>query len=74
MSSIDGLDPLGAHTFGLGEVMNVALCDVRVKEIIVAPGIRYPPMRDSAPQRRFGFRALDSKGIEVSLGGLGWEL
>ena len=69
ITTVDQLDPLGAHSFGLGQAIMEALQDDRVKEILVAVGGSASTDAGLGALSALGFKALDISGNEIAFGG-----
>jgi glycerate kinase len=69
ITTLDVLDPLAAHSYGLGQVIKAALDDVRVNEILIAVGGSASTDAGLGALSALGFKALDSSGKELALGG-----
>lgn len=69
ITTIDPLEPLAAHSFGLGQVIASACGDRRVKEIYVAVGGSASTDGGVGALSALGFRFLDSDNCEIALGG-----
>jgi glycerate kinase len=69
ITSLEQLDPLGAHSFGLGQAIKAALEDERVNEILIAVGGSASTDAGLGALSALGFRALNSSGKEIALGG-----
>lgn len=69
ITTLDELDPLGAHSYGLGEAIKAALEDERVNEILVAVGGSASTDAGFGALSALGFKGLDSSGNQVALGG-----
>ena len=65
------LDPMGAHTFGLGQVLYDIARDDDVKQVVIALGGSGSTDAGTGALRALGFRFLDSTGRDVLLGGRG---
>ena len=63
-------DPLGAHTFGVGEAVRAAL-DLGAGEIVVGLGGSVSTDGGTGMIRALGGRFLDSRGGDIPLGGAG---
>jgi glycerate kinase len=69
ITTLDELDPLGAHSYGLGEAIKAALDDERINEILVAVGGSASTDAGLGALSALGFKGLDSSGNQVALGG-----
>jgi len=69
ITTVEKLDPLGAHSFGLGQAIRAAIADSRVKEILVAVGGSASTDGGSGALQALGFNFLDGQGKNVGLGG-----
>ena len=69
ITTVDKLDPMGAHSFGLGQAIKAALEDQRVKEILIAVGGSASTDGGIGALSALGFKALDVNGQELALGG-----
>jgi glycerate kinase len=69
ITTLDELDPLGAHSYGLGEAIKTALEDERVNEILVAVGGSASTDAGLGALSALGFKGLDGSGTEIKLGG-----
>ena len=69
ITTVDQLDPLGAHSFGLGQAIKAAIEDDRVNEVLVAVGGSASTEAGMGALSALGFKGLDSSGNEVALGG-----
>jgi len=69
ITTVDQLDPLGAHSFGLGQAIKAALADDRVNEVLVAVGGSASTDAGMGALSALGFKGLDSSDNEVALGG-----
>ena len=69
ITTVDQLDPLGAHSFGLGQAIKAALEDDRVNEVLVAVGGSASTDAGLGALSALGFKGLDSSGNEIALGG-----
>lgn len=69
ITTVEKLDSLGAHSFGLGQAIKDALNDARVKEILVAVGGSASTDGGTGALRALGFDFLDTQGASVGLGG-----
>ena len=65
------LDPMGAHTFALGEALKQAAEDSRVKRIIVAVGGSASTDGGVGALMALGAQFLNKQGEAISLGGTG---
>lgn len=63
------LDPLGAHTLGLGEVMRAAARDPRTRRLVVALGGSASTDGGTGALRALGVSLLDAEGSRLPLGG-----
>ena len=63
-------DPLGAHTFGVGEAVRAAL-DLGASEIVLGLGGSASTDGGTGMVRALGGRFVDSRGEEIPLGGAG---
>jgi len=69
ITTLDELDPFGAHSYGLGQAIKAALDDDRVNEILVAVGGSASTDAGLGALSALGFKWLDSSGKEIALGG-----
>lgn len=69
ITTLTELDPLGAHSFGLGQAIKNALNDSRVNEILVAVGGSASTDGGIGALVALGFNFLDKDGAAVTLGG-----
>ena len=69
ITTLDELDPLGAHSYGLGQVIKATLEDERVNEILIAVGGSASTDAGMGALSALGFKGLDSSGKEIELGG-----
>jgi glycerate kinase len=69
ITTVDKLDPMGAHSFGLGQAIKAALEDERVNEILIAVGGSASTDAGIGALSALGFKALDAAGEELALGG-----
>ena len=69
ITTVDQLDPLGAHSYGLGQAILAALADVRVNEILIAVGGSASTDAGMGALTALGFKALDADGKELARGG-----
>ena len=69
ITTVDHLDPLGAHSFGLGQAIKSALNDLRVNEILVAVGGSASTDGGVGALVAIGFHFLNKDGADVALGG-----
>ena len=69
ITTVDELDPLGAHSYGLGQAIKAALEDERVNEILVAVGGSASTDAGLGALSALGFKATDTDGKELALGG-----
>ena len=69
ITTVEKLDPLGAHSFGLGQAIRAASADSRVREILVAVGGSASTDGGTGALQALGFTFLDSQGKSVGLGG-----
>ena len=69
ITTVDKLDPLGAHSFGLGQAIKAALEDQRVNQILIAVGGSASTDGGIGALIALGFKALDSNEQEIALGG-----
>ena len=69
ITTVDKLDPLGAHSYGLGQAIKAALEDDRVDEILIAVGGSASTDAGMGALSALGFKALDDDGKELALGG-----
>ena len=69
ITTLDELDPLGAHSYGLGQAIKAALDDDRVNEILVAVGGSASTDAGLGALSALGLKGLDSSGNQVALGG-----
>jgi glycerate kinase len=69
ITTLEQLDPMGAHSFGLGQAIKAALEDERVNEILIAVGGSASTDAGIGALSALGFKALDAAGEELALGG-----
>ena len=69
ITTVDKLDPMGAHSFGLGQAIKAALEDQRVNQILIAVGGSASTDAGLGALSALGFKGLDSSGKELELGG-----
>jgi glycerate kinase len=69
ITTVEQLDPLGAHSYGLGQAILAALADVRVNEILIAVGGSASTDAGMGALTALGFKALDADGKELARGG-----
>lgn len=69
ITTVDKLDALGAHSFGLGQAIAAASNDSRVKEILIAVGGSASTDAGVGALIALGFRCVDFTGNSIALGG-----
>jgi glycerate kinase len=69
ITTVDQLDPLGAHSYGLGQAIKAALADERVNEILIAVGGSASTDAGMGALSALGFKALDGDEKELAFGG-----
>ena len=69
ITTADQLDPLGAHSFGLGQAIKAALDDQRINQILIAVGGSASTDAGMGALSALGLKGLDSAGQEIALGG-----
>lgn len=69
ITTVEKLDPLGAHSFAVGQAINAALNDDRVREILIAVGGSASTDGGTGALVALGFTFLDADGSAVGLGG-----
>jgi len=69
ITTVDQLDPLGAHSYGLGQAIKAALADERVNEILIAVGGSASTDAGMGALSALGFKGLDADGKELVRGG-----
>ena len=69
ISTIGQLDPLGAHSYGLGQAIKAAFDDDRVNEILVAVGGSASTDAGAGAMMALGAKFRDSNGERLSLSG-----
>ena len=69
ITTLDSLEPLTAHSFGLGQAIKAALADERVNEILIAVGGSASTDAGMGALTALGFKALDADGKELARGG-----
>lgn len=69
ITTVDQLDLLGAHSYGLGQAIKAALEDDRVNEILVAVGGSASTDAGMGALSALGFKWLDDAGKELARGG-----
>jgi glycerate kinase len=69
ITTVDQLDPLGAHSYGLGQAIKATLEDERVNEVLIAVGGSASTDAGMGALSALGFKGLDGDGKELALGG-----
>jgi len=69
ITTVEKLDPLGAHSFGVGQAIKAALNDDRVRDILVAVGGSASTDGGTGALAALGFAFLAADGSAVGLGG-----
>ena len=69
ITTVDQLDPLGAHSYGLGQAIKAALADERVNEILIAVGGSASTDAGMGALSALGFKALAGDEKELAFGG-----
>ena len=69
ITTVEKLDPLGAHSFGLGQAIKAALENENVNEILIAIGGSASTDGGLGALDALGYRAVDLDGQEVKKGG-----
>ena len=69
ITTVAQLDPLGAHSYGLGQAIKAALADERVNEILIAVGGSASTDAGMGALTALGFKGLDADGRELARGG-----
>ncbi len=69
ITTLEKLDPLAAHSYGLGQAIKQALEDNRVKEILIAVGGSASTDGGTGALGALGYHFLDGDGNDVALGG-----
>ena len=69
ITTLDELEPLGAHSYGLGQAIKAALEDERINEILIAVGGSASTDAGMGALTALGYRALDADGKELVRGG-----
>ena len=69
ITTVDQLDPMGAHSYGLGQAIKAALADERVNEILIAVGGSASTDAGMGALTALGFKGLDADGEELARGG-----
>lgn len=69
ITTVDELDPLGAHSFGLGQAIKAVLADARVNEVLIAVGGSASTDAGMGALSALGFKSLDADGNELARGG-----
>jgi glycerate kinase len=69
ITTVDELDPLGAHSYGLGQAIKAALEDSRVNEILIAVGGSASTDAGLGALSALGFKSMDANATEIALGG-----
>jgi glycerate kinase len=69
ITTLDSLEPLTAHSFGLGQAIKAALADKRVNEILIAVGGSASTDAGIGALSALGFKAVDADGKELARGG-----
>jgi glycerate kinase len=71
ITTVEKLDALGAHSFGLGQVIADALNHPRLREILVAVGGSASTDAGVGALIALGCKAIDGEGRDIALGGRG---
>lgn len=69
ITTVDQLDPLSTHSYGLGQAIKAALEDERIHEILIAVGGSASTDAGMGALSALGFKALDADGKELAPGG-----
>ena len=69
ITTLDSLEPLTAHSFGLGQAIKAVLADERVNEVLIAVGGSASTDAGMGALSALGFKALDADGKELARGG-----
>ena len=69
ITTVEKLDALGAHSYGLGQVIAAAASDLRVNEIVIAVGGSASTDAGVGALMALGFECVDVNGAAVNLGG-----
>lgn len=69
ITTVEKLDALGAHSYGLGQVIAAAAGDARVKEIVIAVGGSASTDAGVGALMALGFKCVDETGAPIALGG-----
>ena len=69
ITTVEKLDPLGAHSFGLGQAIKAALNDSRVHEILIAVGGTASTDAGMGALSALRFKGLDADSKELARGG-----
>ena len=69
ITTLDSLEPLTAHSFGLGQAIKAVLADELVSEVLIAVGGSASTDAGMGALSAFGFKALDVDGKELARGG-----
>lgn len=69
ITTVEKLDALGAHSYGLGQAIAAAAGDVRVKEILIAVGGSASTDAGVGALMALGYECVDSSGSAIALGG-----
>lgn len=69
ITTLDELDPLSAHSYGLGQAIKAALEGEHVNEILIAVGGSASTDAGLGALSALGFKATDTDGKELALGG-----
>ena len=69
ITTVSKLNPLSAHSYGLGQAMKAALDDDRVNEIMVAVGGSASTDAGVGAMMALGIEFKDSNGAPIALGG-----
>ena len=69
ITTLDSLEPLTAHSFGLGQAIKAALADERVNEVLIAVGGSASTDGGMGALSALGFKAVDGDGKELARGG-----
>ena len=69
ITTVEKLDPLGAHSFGLGQAIKAVLEDERVNEILIAVGGSASTDAGMGALSALGYKGLDADSKELARGG-----
>ncbi len=69
ITTLSPLNPMAAHSYGLGQVISAAMANAEVREILIAVGGSASTDAGVGALMALGYRFLDHDGREVGLGG-----